>query len=225
MLGLATIGQAPREDVVASMFTDIDSGAIIQAGALDGFDSSTINGLGPKDGEQPLVTRLNDGTEVVISKERVTPLLSDAIQLLEAHGATLICVLCTGQFQGLSSTRRIVYPDSVLAGVIDALLPVGKLGVLIPHAGQNVSMRQKWARDARGVELRVASPYDLSSSFEDAARGLEHAGADMIVLDCMGYTRQMQARARSSVNVPVLLANELVGSVLGSMIPLSTSGR
>lgn len=219
MLGLATIGQAPREDIVGSMLGCPDSGTVIQAGALDHLERSAIEGLAPRRDEHPLVTRLTDGKEVVISKERVTPLLNDAVRRLEGAGAALICVLCTGQFQGLVSTQLIVYPDAVLAGVVDAVLPKGALGVVIPHAGQWETMIGKWKRGNRTVDLQVVSPYDGSRSFDEAGERLVSAGADLIVMDCMGYTNEMQSKVRSAVDVPVLLANGVVGGVLASMIP------
>jgi protein AroM len=219
MLGLVTIGQSPRKDVIESMFGHSNHPAITQAGALDTLDVAEIVALAPRDGEYPLVTVLVDGTEVVIAKERLTALMNDAIQRLDRAGATIICVLCTGEFSGLVSARRIVHPDRVLAGVVDALLPSGTLGVVIPHLGQRDSMARKWARSRRSVELSVVSPYDESGSFERAAVDLLSAGCDMIVLDCMGFSVDMQAEAQPAASVPVVLANGVVGAVLSSILP------
>lgn len=219
MLGLVTIGQSPREDVARSMFGNSNHPEVVQSGALDALGFAEIDALAPRDGEHPLVTRLADGSEVVIAKERLTALMNDAIQRLERSGATIICVLCTGEFAGLVSDRRIVYPDRVLAGVVDAVLLDGTLGVVIPHSGQRVSMARKWARPRRTVELSVVSPYDESGSFERSAEELISAGADMIVLDCMGYSVDMQAEAQAAVSVPVMVANGVVGAALTSMLP------
>ncbi len=225
MLGLATIGQSPRNDVVQSMFEPLAEPVLLQAGALDALSATEIAALSPQSGEHPLVTRLVDGTEVVIAKERVTPLMRGAIQKLEAEGATIICVLCTGEFSGLTSRRRIVYPDRVLAGVVDAILPAGTLGVVMPHAGQRDTMLHKWSRPDRAVELSVVSPYDGSGSFESAATALLAAGAELIVLDCMGYTRAMQAEAQAAAPIPVVVANAMVGAVLASMLPSLAQSR
>lgn len=225
MLGLVTIGQSPREDIVTSMFGGPGQGGIVQAGALDDLSPSAIANLSPRPGEHPLVTRLNDRSEVVVSKERVTPLLADAVQRLEAEGATIICVLCTGAFQGLVSTQRMVYPDALLTTVVDAILPAGVLGVIIPHAGQSRGMVSKWMRGHHRVELQVVSPYDESMSVERAAASLASAGVDLIVMDCMGYTTDMQERAQSTAEAPVLLANGVVGGVLASIFPHLTGSR
>ncbi len=68
MISLVTIGQSPREDVVVSMFGDSVPASVIEAGALDELDFSEIAELYPEPGDQPLVTRRRDGSEVVIGK-------------------------------------------------------------------------------------------------------------------------------------------------------------
>lgn len=224
MLGLATIGQSPRDDVVSSMFAEVNFAEFVQAGALDYLDDAEIQALYPLSGEHPLVTRLVNGTEVVIAKERVTPLMNDVLRLLTKRGATIVCVLCTGEFEGLTSDARIVYPDRVLNGVVDAILPTGVLGVVMPHHGQRGVMLEKWRRAQRAVELGVVSPYDGTGSFGFVAAELESAGAEMIVLDCMGYSAVMRAEAQEAVTIPVVVANGVVGAILATMIPhLSSS--
>lgn len=219
MLGLATIGQSPRDDVAQSMFGGVNHPALVQAGALDNLSDAEILALYPARGEHPLVTRLIDGTEVVIAKERVTPLMNNVLRVLTNRGATIVCVLCTGEFRGLTSDARIVYPERVLTGVVDAILPSGLLGVVMPHKGQRGSMLGKWRRSQRPVELSVVSPYDGLGSFECAAADLASAGAELIVLDCMGYSAMMQAEAQAAVAVPVMVANCVVGAILATMIP------
>lgn len=219
MLGLVTIGQSPREDIVQSMFVHGTVPRLLQLGALDGLSPAEIAALSPQPGEHPLVTRLADGTEVVVAKERLTDVMNAAIERVERLGASIVCVLCTGEFAGLESRQRIVYPDRVLAGVVDAMLPDGKLGVIMPHEGQRQSMVRKWGRPARSVELRVASPYQASGSFECAASELTSMGCEMVVLDCMGYSKTMQAQAQSAIKIPVLLANGVVGAVLAAAVP------
>src|SRR6185437_12553493 len=79
-VGLITIGQSPREDIVASMFDRSASFACIEHGALDDLNQAQIEQLAPQDDELPLVSRLRDGTEVLIAKERIIPLLQRAVE-------------------------------------------------------------------------------------------------------------------------------------------------
>jgi protein AroM len=218
LIGLATIGQSPREDVTQSMFDPDTADSVLQEGALDGLDAAGVSRLAPASAEHPLVTRLTTGEEVVVAKERIIPLLEASIQRLVDGGSTLVCVLCTGEFDLNHRSVRIVYPDRLIAGVVDALMPTGHLGVVIPHEGQSRSMTEKWKRPQRNVSIEVLSPYVAADSPASVFERLSDSGCEMVVLDCMGYTRELHELAQSASRGPVVLANGLVGSVLSSIV-------
>lgn len=221
MLGLVTIGQAPRDDVMRSMFAGSHGAAVLQSGALDELADSEILDLMPRDDEHLLVTRLTDGSEVVVGKERLIDHLQRAIERLEARGATAVCILCTGEFPTLRARVPLVLPDRILSSVVDAAVPDGVLGILMPHSDQEGMMRRKWARDGRRIVTESVSPYTASSEVACVSRSLAATGARLIVMDCMGFDREMQEAARRAVDVPVVLANGLVGAVLGELFTLS----
>jgi protein AroM len=221
MLGLVTIGQSPRDDVVTSLLERLEPGAVQEAGALDLLDRHEIDSLAPSSGEQPLVTRLRDGSEVVVGKAAVLPHLRDAVARLEASGCGTICVLCTGEFPPLGRDALVIYPDRLMLHLVEALLPVGTLGVLMPHAGQHEGMVAKWTTQTRSTVTAVASPYSAGDQIATEVRRLVEADAQVIVLDCMGFDRRMLDDARAETSKPVLLANGLVGAVLREMVGVS----
>lgn len=223
MIGLVTIGQAPRTDVVVSMFPTDAVPQVVEAGALDDVPLPDIHNLRPGTNEHLLVTRLSDGTEVRVAKERLLPFIQAAVHRVEQNGADVVCVLCTGAFDNLKATVPLVFPDRVLLGVVNAIQPGGTLGIVIPHAAQSDSMINKWTLPSRGVVTAVASPYggydpfetyECTSPFGRGTGELERQGADLIVMDCMGFDRAMHANVTSGAQVPVILANSLVGAVL-----------
>ncbi len=223
MLGLVTIGQSPRDDVVASMLGNPQTCSLVESGALDLLDSDEIAALAPRPDEHPLVTRLRDGSEVVIAKQRLMPHLRDAVTRLEAGGCSTICILCTGEFPPLSELTLVVYPDRLIFHVVEALLPEGVLGVLMPHPGQHGSMVSKWTTATRSTVTAVASPYSAADEIAGEIRRLVKAGAQAVILDCMGFDRRMLADARSATDIPVILANGVVGSVLREVVDVSVS--
>jgi protein AroM len=221
MLGLVTIGQSPRDDVVASMFGTTSPSDFVESGALDALDHEQITALAPHPGEQPLVTRLRDGSEVIIGKKQVLPLMELAVSRLETEGCDTICVLCTGEFPRLGRSALVIYPDRLVSHVVEALLPDGMLGVVMPHEGQRDGMLAKWTTATRTVVTAVASPYSASDQIATEVRRLVEAGAEAIVLDCMGFDRRMLAEARSATSQPVMLSNALVGGVLREVVGVS----
>jgi protein AroM len=221
MLGFVTIGQAPREDIIASMLPGV-SNEVIQAGALDDLAPDEIRQLQPEADEHTLVSRLRTGEQVRLSKRKLMPHLQAAIERLEDRGASVTCVLCTGAFPALAARGRLVFPDQILRAVVDVLLPAGRLGVLMPDAGQAEMMRLKWSHAERDVFLASASPYlDDEPVFSRAVRELLASEPDLIVMDCMGFTREMQRWIQVGNAVPVVLSNALVGGVLGETAGLS----
>lgn len=213
MLGLVTIGQSPRDDVVRSMFGG-DAPPLVQAGALDELDDAAIATLAPEGDEHLLVTRLRDGREVTVGKPRLLPHVRAAVARVERAGADVVCVACTGEFPTLSGSVRVIFPDKLLSATVDALAPDGALGVLMPHDGQREMMRRKWSRPGRALVLASASPYLADDALGRAAARLAQGAPPLIVMDCMGFDRAMQARVRAACGVPTLLANGLVGAIL-----------
>ena len=111
-VGMVTIGQAPRDDVVPEMAELIGPGAeILEGGALDGLSRAEIADLAPEGDHEVLVTRLSDASAVFVAKEKITPLVQRRIDELEAAGAAMTVVLCTGAFKGLRSSRALVTPE------------------------------------------------------------------------------------------------------------------
>ena len=92
-IGAITIGQSPRDDIMAVMTPHLPDGLkVLQRGALDDLDAVTIAGLRPDlsaetgDPGAPgepgneleydiLVSRMRDGSEAMMTHDRVVPLM------------------------------------------------------------------------------------------------------------------------------------------------------
>ncbi len=73
-VGLITVGQSPRSDVVPDMAEILGGDVeIVEAGALDGLDRERIATLAPEGDDEILVTRLTDGRSVFVGKTRMIP--------------------------------------------------------------------------------------------------------------------------------------------------------
>jgi protein AroM len=217
-VGLVTIGQSPREDIVASMFGQPSALHFIEHGALDDLSFTQIEQLQPQAEELPLVSRLHDGTEVVIAKERLIPHLQRAVDRAVEDGATLAAILCTGEFAKLAPPIPAIYPDRVLAHTVEAILPAGTIGVMLPHEGQMSMMSRKWSSATRRFIGTAVSPYSGRAELAGHAKRLRDAGAAMIVLDCMGFDGAMKQLVAAESGLPTILANRLVGRVVEELI-------
>ncbi len=220
-IALITIGQSPRPDIIMSMFGSHRPAPLIERGALDNLSRDEIQGLEPRGGEHPLVSRIRGGAEVVISKERLMPFMQAAVDDAVAAGATLAVILCTGEFTQLSIPVPTIYPDRVLAHTVEAVLPNGIVGVMLPHEGQMETMRQKWTSSSRTFAGVVVSPYTTSDELAGCAAELRERGAQLIVMDCMGFDGEMKRTVALSAGLPTILANRMVGRVVEELTSLS----
>ena len=71
-LGIATIGQAPRDDIATLFAEHAPEGTkVILRGALDGLSDAEVDALKPEYDGDTLYTRLRGGRDVKISKKAV----------------------------------------------------------------------------------------------------------------------------------------------------------
>ena len=77
-IGMITIGQSPRIDIIPEMRevlgTEVE---ILEAGALDGLTLEEVKKFYPKGRDYILCTRMSDGTEVVVAKRFIVPRVSE----------------------------------------------------------------------------------------------------------------------------------------------------
>ena len=216
-IGLVTIGQSPRVDVVPDMAAILGPGVEIrEAGALDGLARGEIDALAPTGDDEILVTRLRDGTSVFLGKPKIVPLVEARIAALEGDGATLTALLCTGAFPRLRASRPLIQPQPLLLGLLRATSWPGRLGVLTPSVRHVPQTQARWRRDGFDAVVAPLSPYEEAdaAAVQRAARAMTNGGAGLIVMDCMGFRRKTRDELRALTGVPVLLANLLLARVL-----------
>lgn len=216
--GFATIGQSPRDDVLRSMFPHASPGEILQAGALDDTSETDLDHLAPGPTDTPFVTRMRDGREVLVNEQSLKPYLQQAVDRISDLGAGTIVVLCTGAFPDLRAGVPLVFPDTILRANVNALVPRGTLGVVMPNAGQRGMMQEKWAHPDRRLITVSVSPYTAAATPDQTAIDAL-ADCDLIVLDCMGFSEDMRSAWQQNLGGPVILANRLVGRVLEEIDP------
>lgn len=220
VVGLVTIGQSPRSDVVPEMTAVIGpSIEVVEAGALDGLTRAQIDALKPTGDDEILVTRLADGTAVFVGKPKVVRLVEAQIAALEQRGATITALLCTGAFPPLTSTRPLVQPQPLLLGALRAMRWSGRLGVVTPSVPHVPQTEERWRRDGFEPVVVPLSPYEEehAGALARVAGAFRDAGVGLIAMDCMGFRRKTRDELRGLTDVPVLLANLLVARVLGEL--------
>ncbi|PGS51923.1 AroM family protein [Bacillus sp. AFS041924] len=220
-IGMVTIGQAPRLDMAPVIEKYIEGRSeLVQVGVLDGLIKETIEEhLSPDFGDYVLTTRLTNGDSVVMSREKIQPIIQDKIHQLEKMGIKQILLLCTGVFPGLqTNTSYLIEPDQIIPSAVKAIIGNLRLGVIIPLAEQVDSIINKFSQFGMSPTIQVASPYknDLKN-FEKAGKALKEK-VDIILLDCMAYSEQSRELVSKITGLPVIVSNVIMAKLVSEMI-------
>ena len=242
-----SIGRTPRGDLVPEIAARLPASVeIAEVGALDGLSREVIEGLEPGPGEEALVTRLPDGTQVVLSKRWVQQRLQ---ALLDATGGapsdesaprgagagaasdeptvstrpadqTINVLLCTGRFPGLRGPWPFLDARHLVDHGVAAICGrAGSIGLLIPLERQEAELHYE-PPDGQELVIAHASPYEdedfEAADFEAVGRSL--AACDLVVMHCMGYTEAQRAAVARGSGGPVLLARRMVAAGLAQLL-------
>ena len=154
-----------------------------------------------------------------MAERLVLPLVKDAIKKVHDAGAQVIVLLCTGEFPPLQIPNTLlVVPQPLIYGIGQALAQDSKLGVIRPSSDQIPQATRAWQSACQELVVEAASPYVAGDAIAVAANRLIDAQVDMIIMDCMGYTKAMQEQVRAITGKPVLLARSLVARILAELL-------
>lgn len=217
-LGVLTLGQTPRIDVVPAIEGIVGERIeVIQEGLLDALGPDEIAALAPNGDEPAFVSRLRDGSSVTMSAERLEALLPEAGRRLSS-AADAILLLCSGSYPEFDWTARPIFPDRVIAGALTALTSASTVvGVISPLATQTAAVEQKWTSVPGHFVGETASPYDDLELLLAATRRLLDHKPDVILLDCMGFGPRHRNAIRELTATPVVVPTTLVAHIINEV--------
>ncbi|MGQ9647429.1 MAG: AroM family protein [Thermodesulfobacteriota bacterium] len=219
-IGMITIGQSPRIDIIPEMKDVLGQDVeILESGALDGLSLEEVKQFFPRSRDYILCTRMADGTEVVVAKRFIIPRVQKCIDLLLERGAEIIVLICTGRFPSFPSKKLFIEAQKILDHFILALHgEKERIGLMIPLSGQIRQARRKYGRLKGRIVIQAASPYASEDEVSVAAEALKKANPHVIVMHCMGYTQAMKKRVMEITGKPTILARTLVARTVKELI-------
>jgi len=219
-IGFLTIGQSPRIDVLDDIKPYINTNVkIIECGALDEFTyNEVVEKLAPEPSHITYVTRMSNGAQVKVSKEKIIPLMQKCIYKLQNRDVDLVIILCSGDFPKFSSKVPIIYPSKLLRSFAEALYVSGFVGILIPLEEQTSYAKRKWESTFSDLYIRAISPYRSSlEEFKQVALDLMDKDVKLAILDCIGYSIRHKQIVQEILDKPVISARTVVIRVINEL--------
>lgn len=220
-IGVVTIGQLPRPDII-SLINEVlgeDYEALL-VGALDDLTIEEIPDFKPE--EYLLMTSIRDkgGRKVSIrvTEEFLLPLIKRRICELEQE-VDIIIVWCAGRFPEVKSKAIIIRPSEILKGVVNAVLKKGKLGVIYPLKEQLIWAKPEWSR--KGIDVyadTLGKTLPREEETEILAERLAERNLDLILLNCTGFGYKMKQLIKDKTSKPVIQANALTLRIIKELL-------
>jgi protein AroM len=218
-MGVVVIGQSPRPSVANEIAAVLSPGLTIDLrGALDGMTRAEIDAIAPTGGHDALFTLLPGGDGVTLSKQAVEARAAVQIEQFAREGVRVTMLACTGKFPNLAPEGLVILPSAVLHNMVEAVLPKGRLGIFSPLREQTALIAGKWQRpdvEVVGVTMRPGSDVE---AIDAACQQMAAQQPDLVVMDCMGYTRADKARVRLAYDGPVILAIAAAARVVEELV-------
>jgi len=217
LLGIVTIGQSPRPDLVSAFSAYAPGARIAVRGALDEVTPGQLDAWSAMPTDYPLLVRLADGTTREVGRELLHPRVVAAAAQLAADGAAAVVVACAGDFPDVPSPVPVVLPGRLIPAVVRAVAPHRRIGIVTPVQGQVAAATAKWRSDGFDPVVTWAAPDD-DEALDRAASALRESDVPLIVLDCMGHADDAAHRLEVGSGIRVLLAQTLVARVAGELV-------
>ena len=213
-----TIGQSPREDVFSEIIPGLSSACrIIQAGALDDLSREEIDRLKPQKGHLPLITRLRNGQPVIVSREKICPLLQAKINRLEQEEVEIIAILCTEDFADLHSKKKLLLPFNLLKEEILKLSPSG-LVIFIPLKEQKKLTEAKWRIPKIPLLIEILNPYKDFFNLYKLINKLGRRENFLLVFDCFGYSISLAQSISEQFALPFITPRLILAQEINRLI-------
>lgn len=213
---MITIGQSPRPDVTSEIFSKCKQKFVhMERGVLDPFTyEEVITKFSPNENSFTLVTKMKDGRQIRVCRDKIHSLIQSCITELEQNGCDAIILLCTGIFPHYEHSVPLFKPCTLLRSITSELIENGPIGVIVSEQSQINLCKDQWINRKIQTVIVAASPYGDLTDIEKASQILVETNVSIIILDSIGFSQDMKQHVRKITGRPVLCSRTMVGRIL-----------
>ncbi|MCR9074114.1 MAG: AroM family protein [Alphaproteobacteria bacterium] len=212
-VAVVTLGQTPRIDVVPELCEM--AGRPMEAmefGVLDGVDAETLGRIAPGPGETALITRLRDGSDIVMSIDWTSDRMQEIYSEIAGIDIDLVVLMSSLLGAVPAPARTTIFCDRVVSRTIETFADAGlKVGIVLSLDSQGDMVVRERTRQPDMVRAAIARPGDgaaLAGAIDELAE------CDVLILHSVTYSEEERRKAATRSGKPVVLARRLVASAI-----------
>lgn len=220
-LAMVTIGVVPVSEVLPLLTEHISEEHITHLSLLASLTREQVMAEYSREaGEAPLYVLLSDGQSAEISFPKVERALQGVIEVLDNQGFDVILLMSTLRFNSLvARNAMLLEPARIIPPLISTIVDSHQVGIIVPMPELLPLQERKWSGLEKPPVYALANPfYDTEADWLRAAKNLVTQGAEVLLLDCLGFHQRHRDLLQKSLDVPVLLTNVLVARLASELL-------
>ncbi|MCS4270781.1 MULTISPECIES: AroM family protein [Raoultella] len=220
-MAILTVGVVPVAEVLPLLTEHIREEQITHISLLGKMTREEVMedyAVDPDDDR--LLTLLNDNRMAEVSRWKIERDLKHLIALLDRQEYDVILLLSSDMLSGFTARNAILLePQRIIPPLVASIVDGHQVGVIVPVEDVLPLQQQKWLSLNSAPYYALANPVSGSDSdLLAAGRALLEQGADVLVLDCLGYHQHHRDVLQKALDVPVLLSNVLVSRLAAELL-------
>ena len=220
-LAILTIGVVPVSAVLPLLTEHVSEQQITHLSLLGKMSREDVmEDYAVVDGEDALPTLLNDGGLAYVSHQKIERALQSVIEVLDNQGYDVILLMSTAPITGLvARNSMLLEPMRIIPPLVASIVDGHQVGVIVPIPELMDNQASKWKVLQKMPLLALANPiWDSEDKLISAGRELMDRGADVLMLDCLGFHQRHRDLLQQALDVPVLLSNVLVTRLASELL-------
>ncbi|ECZ2891859.1 AroM family protein [Salmonella enterica] len=220
-LAILTIGVVPMSEVLPLLTEYIDEQHITHHSLLGKMSREDVMAdYAVEPGDDPLLTLLNDNQIAHVSRQKVERDLQSVVEVLDNQGYDVIILMGTAAIKSMAARNSILLePLRIIPPLVASIVDGHQVGVIVPVAELLAAQEKKWQVLQMPPVYSLANPvHGSEQQLIDAGQALLDQGADVIMLDCLGFHQRHRDILQQALDVPVLLSNVLIARLASELL-------
>lgn len=220
-LAILTIGVVPLREVLPLLTEHIREDQITHVSLLGKMTRDAVmEEYAASPGEDVLITLLNDNQLAEVSRAKVERDLQSVVGVLDNQDYDVILLMSTAPISGLVARNAIlIEPQRIIPPLVSSIVDGHQVGVIVPIPELMNAQRSKWQALQNAPHYALANPvHGTEGELIAAGQQLISQGADVLMLDCLGFHQQHRDLLQKALDVPVLLSNVLVARLAAELL-------